>query len=133
MSGTACVPDPRSGPWQCEYGPDTGCGAILASCNAGIWALGGYAVNCTGGVGGGESADAGPVPAEAGEGPGPEPMVECPEALPTADAACYKPSSVSSYRCDYTGACIAHQATCTGTWQLSQTPIVPCAGGASGQ
>ncbi|HEY0467394.1 MAG TPA: hypothetical protein VGC79_24510 [Polyangiaceae bacterium] len=86
---------------------------------------------------GGTSGSAGEAPtAEAGaggEGPGPVPVVECPQAVPPSGGYCYKPSTLTSYRCDYLLSCGSYEATCTGQWQVAfHEPTDVCAAGASG-
>jgi hypothetical protein len=131
VNGSACVSStPRS--YECDYGTGDPCTTTLAWCMGGVWSLGGYAIDCSGyaGAGGGSPIGEGGA---GGDGPAPDPLVYCPPAMPTAGAYCYKPSSVTSYRCDYASACDAYEATCNGQWQLlfHGSAADSCVGGAS--
>ena len=118
----------------CEYGTGNACAATIAWCDSGSWSVGAYTIDCSE-VGG---ASGGPPIAEAGaagEAPTtPDATVYCPQTVPTLGAYCYKPSSVTSYRCDYAVPCGAYQATCDGQWQLSFHGLPPdsCVAGSPG-
>jgi len=134
---TACTPAAEGGPARCTYNSNDPCTTTFASCIDGLWKLGAYAIDCSapGGAGG---MGGGPLIAEAGAGGEgtiePDPAVDCPPTLPTFGADCYKPSSVTSYRCDYPVTCGSYEATCLGQWQLTlhRSTTASCAGGAPG-
>jgi hypothetical protein len=58
-SGSACLASTQDA-YECIYNPDNPCDTVFASCNNGVWSLGGYAIECLGpgaeGGSGGESA-----------------------------------------------------------------------------
>ncbi|MEP7050877.1 MAG: hypothetical protein ABJB12_11005 [Pseudomonadota bacterium] len=136
-NGSACIPPAQGGPAECIYDPNDACTTTLAWCTDGHWTLGGYAIDCRGWGGDGGIGGEPPIAeaGAAGEGPSePDPAVGCPPTLPAVGAYCYKPSSVTSYRCDYPVTCGSYQATCVGQWQLTLhgSTTAPCAGGAPG-
>ena len=162
-NNTECASSLDGSPYLCQYGTDP-CAATDATCDMGRWSLRSSAGTCptigTGGAagnagaapsdggaapsdGGAAPSDGGAAPSDggaapdsaAGQGPGPEPMVGCPTTPPETGSACYKPASVTSYRCDYPTACGSFEADCTGLWQLTYhgSATADCAGGAPGE
>ena len=130
-NGSACLPVVKSSN-RCVYGSGDACSTTMAWCEGGVWSLGGYAVSCPGNGGAGGGAPIGEGGA-GGDGPAPDPVVYCPEAVPKPGEYCYKPSTVTSYRCDYVDGCGTYEATCSGQWQLqAHGSPADCAGGAAG-
>ena len=132
QNGSACAPS-ASGDYECDYNTESACTTTLAYCRNGTWSLAGYAIDCS--VGG--SGGSGPLPpaGAAGEGPTEPPTVTCPPVVPSVGAYCYKPSTVTSYLCDYTTACGSYEATCDGHWLLTfqDGPADSCMGGYPGE
>ncbi|HYQ02350.1 MAG TPA: hypothetical protein VER96_26940 [Polyangiaceae bacterium] len=135
QNGTACIPPAAGGHAQCVYEPNDPCITTFAMCTDGLWELAGYAIDCSG-WGGAGGVGGGPPIAEAGAaGEGwsePDPAVYCPSTLPKSGAYCYKPSSVTSYRCDYPIGCGSYEATCVGQWKLAVHDSASCAAGSPG-
>jgi len=144
-NGSPCMSPSEGTRNECEYDRRDRC--VMARCVGGIWSVedcdsdpgaggdsAGGAPTAEGGAagdgaGGAASAEGG----AAGDGPAPDPVVYCPQALPVQGASCFKPSSVTSFRCDYAQACGSYEATCNGQWQLTfhDPSASSCAGGAS--
>ena len=154
---TLCVSSDGS-PYVCRYSSDA-CSGTMATCEMGSWSLAYSVLTCpiagSGGssgdessagapssVGGASPSDGGASPTDggafsggaAGEDSASAPTIGCPTTRPVSGAACSKPDSLTSYRCDYPTECGSYEADCTGQWQLTYhgSPTADCAAGAAG-
>ena len=131
VTGSACALRAQDSV-RCDYGTGDACTTTMAWCINGVWSLGGYAIDCRGFGGAAGTAGTGGTGGRGGDGPAPDPIVYCPQVVPTLGADCYKPSTLTSYRCDYAIACGTYEATCSGQWQLQfHGSPTDCVGGAS--
>jgi hypothetical protein len=121
LDGTFCSEPGPMPQYHCDY--PAPCGFDFAVCTTNSWHAHFESTDCIAGEPG--VAGGGPID------PIPPQSLTCPGQIPAPGTFCYKPPSISSYRCDYPGVCFGVEATCTGIWDV-QAQSIECAG-AGGQ